>query len=144
MMAYGKIEVKVPILRIQQIDVGKVINYWLEGQSSIPGRGNIFSHAIAFRLPRGSTQPLIEWVPMAISAGGGGRSQYKSDHSFPSGDERNNEFVISPLTGRRSVYLIRFDVLTAVAMKNVVFWDIRTQYVPHRKHITSPLQSPGG
>jgi hypothetical protein len=25
-------------------------------------------------------------------------------------------------------------------MKNVVFWDIRTQLVPHRKHITSPLQ----
>jgi hypothetical protein len=21
-----------------------------------------------------------------------------------------------------------------------VFWDIKTQFVPHRKHITSPLQ----
>jgi hypothetical protein len=27
-------------------------------------------------------------------------------------------------------------------MKNVVFWDIETQFVLHRKHITSPLQSP--
>jgi hypothetical protein len=27
-------------------------------------------------------------------------------------------------------------------MKNVVFWDIKTQFVPHRRHITSPLQSP--
>jgi hypothetical protein len=27
-------------------------------------------------------------------------------------------------------------------MKNVVFWDIRTQFVLHRRHITSPLQIP--
>jgi hypothetical protein len=37
---------------------------------------------------------------------------------------------------------VRFEVLTAVTMKNVVFWDIRTQFVTHRRHITSPLQSP--
>jgi hypothetical protein len=30
----------------------------------------------------------------------------------------------------------------AVTMKNVVFGDMKTQFVPHRKHITSPLQSP--
>jgi hypothetical protein len=33
-------------------------------------------------------------------------------------------------------------VFTSVAMKNVVFGDIITQFVPHRRHITSPLQSP--
>jgi hypothetical protein len=27
-------------------------------------------------------------------------------------------------------------------MKNVVFWDIKTHFVPHRRHIKSPLQSP--
>jgi hypothetical protein len=27
-------------------------------------------------------------------------------------------------------------------MKTAVFCDIETQFVPHRKHITSPLQSP--
>jgi hypothetical protein len=27
-------------------------------------------------------------------------------------------------------------------MKNVVFWDIRPQFVLHRRHITSPLQCP--
>jgi hypothetical protein len=27
-------------------------------------------------------------------------------------------------------------------MKNVVFWDIKTQFIPHRRHIVSPLQSP--
>jgi hypothetical protein len=26
-------------------------------------------------------------------------------------------------------------------MKNAVFWDIKTQFEPHRRHITSPLQS---
>jgi hypothetical protein len=27
-------------------------------------------------------------------------------------------------------------------MKNVVFWDIKTQFVLHRRHIKSPLHSP--
>jgi hypothetical protein len=27
-------------------------------------------------------------------------------------------------------------------MKNSVFWDIKTQLVPHRRYTTSPLQSP--
>jgi hypothetical protein len=31
---------------------------------------------------------------------------------------------------------------TAVTLKNVVFWDIKTHFVLHRRHITSPLQSP--
>jgi hypothetical protein len=29
-------------------------------------------------------------------------------------------------------------------MKNVVFWDIKTQFVLHRRHITSLLESPAG
>jgi hypothetical protein len=29
-------------------------------------------------------------------------------------------------------------------MKSEVFWDIKTQFVLHRRHITSPLQSPAG
>jgi hypothetical protein len=37
---------------------------------------------------------------------------------------------------------VGFEVFTAVTMKNAVFWDIKTQFVPHRKHIMSPLQSP--
>jgi hypothetical protein len=27
-------------------------------------------------------------------------------------------------------------------MKNVVFWDIKPEFIPHRRHITSPLQRP--
>jgi hypothetical protein len=44
------------------------------------------------------------------------------------------------------VYLhyVRFEVLTAVTMKNAVFWDIMIQFVPQRGQITSPLQSPTG
>jgi hypothetical protein len=29
-------------------------------------------------------------------------------------------------------------------MKNIVFWDIKTQFVLHRKHITSLLQGSAG
>jgi hypothetical protein len=31
--------------------------------------------------------------------------------------------------------VVRFDVLTALTIKNV-FWDIKTQFVPHRRHTT--------
>jgi hypothetical protein len=37
-----------------------------------------------------------------------------------------------------------FEVFTAVTTKNVVLWDIGTQFVLHRRHITSPLQSSAG
>jgi hypothetical protein len=29
-------------------------------------------------------------------------------------------------------------------MKNAVLWDIKSQFVPHRRHIKSPLQSAAG
>jgi hypothetical protein len=38
---------------------------------------------------------------------------------------------------------VRAEDFTAVTMKNVVFWDIKTQFLLHRRHI-SPLQSPAG
>jgi hypothetical protein len=37
---------------------------------------------------------------------------------------------------------VRFEIFTVVTMKNGVFWDIKTQSVLRRRHITSPLQSP--
>jgi hypothetical protein len=39
---------------------------------------------------------------------------------------------------------VRFRGFTEVTMKNAVFWDIKTQFVLHRRHITSPLQSQVG
>jgi hypothetical protein len=42
------------------------------------------------------------------------------------------------------IALVRFEVFKAVTTKNAVFWDINPQFVLHRGHITSPLQSPAG
>jgi hypothetical protein len=36
----------------------------------------------------------------------------------------------------------RFEVFTAVTIKNAVYWDIKTLFVLHRRHITSLLQNP--
>jgi hypothetical protein len=44
---------------------------------------------------------------------------------------------------KRAAY-VRAEVLTTVTMDNAVCWDIKTQFVSHRKHITSPLQSTAG
>jgi hypothetical protein len=50
--------------------------------------------------------------------------------------------ILRFLTIRISSWFVRFEVFTAVTMKNGVFWNIKTQFVPHWRHITSPLQSP--
>jgi hypothetical protein len=42
------------------------------------------------------------------------------------------------------IYNVRFEVFTTVTMKNAVFWDVKTQFVPQSRHITSPLESPAG
>jgi hypothetical protein len=49
--------------------------------------------------------------------------------------------MIVSVTNNFSGY-VRYEVFAAVSMKNVVIWDIKTQLVPHRKHITSLLKSP--
>jgi hypothetical protein len=38
--------------------------------------------------------------------------------------------------------VLKLEICTAVITKIVVFWDIRTQFVPHGRYITSPLQRP--
>jgi hypothetical protein len=43
-----------------------------------------------------------------------------------------------------SAHYVRFEIFTAGTMQTVVFWDIQTQFVLHRRHITSPLPSPAG
>jgi hypothetical protein len=37
---------------------------------------------------------------------------------------------------------VRFEVFTAANMKNAVFWDIKTHFVLHRRHITFQLKRP--
>jgi hypothetical protein len=34
-------------------------------------------------------------------------------------------------------HLAIYEVFVAVSMKNAVFWDIKTHFVLHRRHITS-------
>jgi hypothetical protein len=41
----------------------------------------------------------------------------------------------------KKLYCVTSNVFTTVTMKNAVFWDIKTQFLPHRRHITSPLQA---
>jgi hypothetical protein len=52
--------------------------------------------------------------------------------------------IKSLLQSSASFCYVRFEVFTAVTMKNVIFWDIKTQFILHRRHITSVLQSPAG
>jgi hypothetical protein len=39
---------------------------------------------------------------------------------------------------------VKFEVFTAVTMMNADVWDIKTQFIPHRRHTTSPLKSSSG
>jgi hypothetical protein len=82
------------------------------------------------------------------------RPRYRAFAAGTSGSHGRGGEVISQKTLRDSVYLsggchycnmcvfVGFEVFTAVTMKNAVFWDIKTELVPHSRHITSPLQSP--
>jgi hypothetical protein len=50
-----------------------------------------------------------------------------------------------PLTTKETnPMFVRSEIVTAVTMKDAVFWDIKPQFVPHSKHNTSPIQSPAG
>jgi hypothetical protein len=40
--------------------------------------------------------------------------------------------------------IARFEVFTAVTMKNPAFLDVKSQFIPHRKYITPQLQRPAG
>jgi hypothetical protein len=42
---------------------------------------------------------------------------------------------------RQELYVVRFEVFTAMAMKNAVFWDIETQFVPHRRYVSATESS---
>jgi hypothetical protein len=61
-------------------------------------------------------------------------------------EERSASFIrvtrIGQLGTTLAVRFISFEIVTAVTMKNIVFWDTKTQFVPQRRHIMSPLQNP--
>jgi hypothetical protein len=60
--------------------------------------------------------------------------------------EESLQFIIIYvlLTFREHIIYVRYEIFTTVTMKNAVFRDIKSQFVPHRRHITSPLQCPVG
>jgi hypothetical protein len=47
--------------------------------------------------------------------------------------------IVGIAEGLEIFSFVRFEVFTAVTMKNATYWDIKTHFVPHRRHITSPL-----
>jgi hypothetical protein len=46
------------------------------------------------------------------------------------------------LNRETKIYHVRFEVFADVNMKNVVFWGIKSQFVPHRRQIISLLRNP--
>jgi hypothetical protein len=63
-------------------------------------------------------------------------------------NQRNNNLEMSWNFSRKCMKLfysyVRFELFKALTMKNAVFWDIKTQFVPHKRRSTSTLQSPAG
>jgi hypothetical protein len=46
--------------------------------------------------------------------------------------------------GKKKLVYIEFEIFIAVTTKNAAFWNINTQFAPHRRHTTSLLQRPTG
>jgi hypothetical protein len=57
---------------------------------------------------------------------------------------RTSQETLRPRYRAQPVNAVRFEVFTAVTIKNAVFGGTKTEFVPHRRHITSSLQSPVG
>jgi hypothetical protein len=90
-----------------------------------------------------STKQLQSDVPVEFVAGSGWPHCNSMLRRPSEGNGTRGNADSSDLSLRSNIpCLVRSDVSTAVTMKNVVFWDIRTQFVLHRRHITSPLQNP--
>jgi hypothetical protein len=43
---------------------------------------------------------------------------------------------------RYRVQPVKFEVFTAVTMKSALFWGIKSQFIPHERHIRSLIQGP--
>jgi hypothetical protein len=62
------------------------MGYGLEGQNSIPDRGEIFLFSKISRLTLGPTQPPVQWTQEALFPGVK-RQKREADHSPPSSSE---------------------------------------------------------
>jgi hypothetical protein len=81
----------------------------------------------------------------------GTRSKKRGGGSLASGAPCRNSRSCAPLSlssrqrhtdVEQTVHFnVRFEIFTAVTMKNGVFWDIATKFVPHRRHYVSATES---
>jgi hypothetical protein len=76
-----------------------------------------------------------EWISLSITS-------WLDTHSLQISNMRQSR--VWECTSSDTRCYVRSVDLTAVTVKNVVLCDISTQFVSHRRHITSPLQSPAG
>jgi hypothetical protein len=83
-------------------------------------------------------------LPAHFSIGDRNTTEQNEYRCTETADTLGDEIRIGNLNVQTAERNVRFEVSTAVTMKNVVFWDIKTQFVPHRRHIMSPLQSTAG
>jgi hypothetical protein len=74
---------------------------------------------------------------LTINAVFHGQKSVSQDYPLP----RDMCVLCIPVSKR---FPCKTEVFMAETMKNTVSWDIKTQFVPHSKHITLPLQSPAG
>jgi hypothetical protein len=75
---------------------GTATGYRPDGRSSIPDRGKHFFFSIASRPALGSTQPVIQWVPGAISPGVK-RQEREAIQTSPTSAEAKNCGATPPL-----------------------------------------------
>jgi hypothetical protein len=74
------------------------------------------------------------------------RPENEDDRSPPSRAGVKHGGVVLPLwclVKHRDKFTLNYvesDVFTAVTMRNAVFWDINTQFVPHKTHCVSATE----
>jgi hypothetical protein len=94
-----------------------------------------------------SSHCRVPLVPYVIPSSAFNRStqQWHCNCRMPSSAVFRNVWKLhnnAVIFNKHNSHYDRFEVFTAVAMMNTVFWGTKTQYVPHMRHITSPLHSP--
>jgi hypothetical protein len=81
--------------------------------------------------------------PLLLRKSGSTRnSSSNSTVNYQEYQPSKNGLYVSSSINIRWKFIASFPVFAAVTVKNSVVWDIKPQFVLHRRHITSPLQSP--
>jgi hypothetical protein len=114
-------------------------------------KGQEFSHSISSSLSPGPTQHSGRWLSGALPQRNIKWPGRETNHSPTTSAQVKNMrcikfsllyVLMTKCLVKHKYNFIRFDVSKAVTMKNVIFCYTKTQFVPHRKHITSPPLGP--